>query len=122
MDLLPAQYVYLLPLFGALEVYTPGHIILRFGMSKNCAFPLVSGRKSSLKEKVGIENSLDTPNAGRSILGESARKQGLEIDPHKSIHAPKQSPFVLPRVCVPQFENRCSKGARTIEMLTLSGG
>lgn len=33
------------PLLGALQVCTSQHIILGFGMSENCAFPLVSRRK-----------------------------------------------------------------------------
>lgn len=78
-------------------------------MSENCAFLLVSGRKSCLKEKVGGEGELSWyPNAGRSILGESAGKQGLEIDPHTSM-LPNQVLFVLLRVCVPEFEDHCSK-------------
>lgn len=38
------------PLFGALEVYAPGCIILRFGMSENRAFLLVSGRRAPVRE------------------------------------------------------------------------
>lgn len=38
------------------------------------------------------------------------KTEGLEIDPHKSISAPKPSLLILPRVCVPQFEDRYSEG------------
>lgn len=63
-------------LFGALEVCRPGHIV-RFGMCEHYVLLLVSGRRATVKEKIGKmwkKNLPDAPAAGRSILGESVGK------------------------------------------------